>query len=79
MPLDQPQTSQGPATWVVNGRYSNASITAFQVIISVESSSTEPEGDALLQELVDLLSTRYVGVVGMKSYTSNTIRDMLPS
>ncbi|RPE44173.1 hypothetical protein EDD90_7403 [Streptomyces sp. Ag109_O5-1] len=79
MPLDVPQTSQNPAVWVVNGRYSNASITAFQVTISVESQSTEPEGDDLLQQLVDLLSPRFPGVVGMKSYTSNTVRDMLPS
>ncbi|MER6534674.1 hypothetical protein ABT215_12865 [Streptomyces sp900105755] len=79
MPLDQPQTTQNPAGWVVNGRYSNASITAFQVTISVESQSTESEGDDLLQQLVNLLSPRFPGVVGMKMYTSNIVQDMLPS
>lgn len=79
MPLDQPQESQGPAEWVVNGRYSSSSITAFQLTISVEGQSTEPEGDALLQALVDLLAPRYYNVVGMKTYTTNTIRDMLRS
>ena len=79
MPLDQPQTTQGDTTWIVNGRYRANSLTSFQVAISVEGPSTESEGDALLQELVDLLASRYSNVNGMKSYTANTMRNMLPS
>jgi hypothetical protein len=79
MPLDTPQTSQGDTTWIVNGRYSNNSITAFQVSITVESPATENEGDALLQELVDLLGTRYPGVTGFKGYNAYTTRTMTRS
>jgi hypothetical protein len=79
MPLDQPQTSTSDITWVVNGRLNSSSITGFQVSISVEGSSTESEGDALLQQLVDLLSSRYYGVAGFKGYSAYTTRTMLPS
>ena len=76
MPLDPPQTSTSDTTWIVNGRYNANSITSFQVSISVEGPSTESEGDALLQDLVDLLSTRYYGVTGTKGYTAYTTRNM---
>ena len=76
MPLDPPQTSSSDTTWIVNGRYNANSITSFQVSISVEGPSTESEGDALLQDLVDLLSTRYYGVTGTKGYTAYTTRNM---
>lgn len=79
MPLDQPQSSTSEITWVVNGRYSNNSVTSFQVVITVEGASTEAEGDQLLQEFVDLLSSRYAGVQGFKGYNAYTTRNMLPS
>lgn len=79
MPLDQPQTSTNETTWTVNGRLSANSITAFQVNITVEGSSTESEGDALLQQLVDLLAPRYYNVSGFKGYYAYTTRNMLPS
>ncbi|MET7479525.1 hypothetical protein ABZT17_34900 [Streptomyces sp. NPDC005648] len=79
MPLDAPQTSQSDTTWTVSGRYNANSVTAFQVSITVESSSTEAEGDALLQELVDLLTSRYAGVTGTKGFTAYTTRSMTPS
>jgi len=79
MPLDQPQTSTSETTWVINGRYNAQSITSFQVCITVESPSTEPEGDELLQEFVDLLSSRYYGVSGFKGYNAYTTRAMTPS
>ena len=79
MPLDPPQTSNSDTTWIVNGRYNANTITSFQVSISVEGPSTESEGDALLQELVDLLSTRYYGVNGTKGYTAYTTRNMTAS
>ncbi|MEU2339993.1 hypothetical protein ABZ608_41785 [Streptomyces sp. NPDC013172] len=80
MPLDTPQTSQSPAERVVNGRYSANSSTQFQLLIITEGTSdAEAEGDVFLQELVDLLKPRYTGVVGMKTYASNTTQAMLPS
>lgn len=79
MPLDQPQTSNSDTTWVVNGRLNATSITGFQVSITVEGPSTESEGDALLQQFVDLLATRYYGVTGTKGYSAYTTRAMTPS
>ncbi len=79
MPLDQPQTSNSDTTWVVNGRLNSTSITGFQVSITVEGPSTESEGDALLQQFVDLLATRYYGVTGTKGYSAYTTRNMTPS
>jgi hypothetical protein len=79
MPLDQPQTSNSDTTWVVNGRLNATSITGFQVTITVEGPSTESEGDALLQQFVDLLSSRYYGVTGTKGYSAYTTRNMTPS
>jgi hypothetical protein len=79
MPLDQPQTSASDTTWIVNGRYNSNSITGFQVSITVEGPSTESEGDALLQEFVDLLSSRYYGVTGTKGYSAYTTRTMTHS
>lgn len=79
MPLDPPQTSNSETTWIINGHLNANSITSFQLAISVESASTEPEGDALLQDLVNLLAPRYYGVVGTKGYTAYTTRTMTPS
>lgn len=79
MSLDPPETSTSDTTWFVNGRLNANSITSFQVSITVEGPSTESEGDALLQGLVDLLSTRYYGVNGTKGYTAYTTRNMTPS
>ena len=79
MPLDPPQTSNSDTTWIVNGRYRATSVTGFQVSITVEGPSTESEGDTLLQELVDLLSTRYYGVTGTKGYSAYTTRNMTTS
>lgn len=79
MPLDQPQTSTNETAWVVNGRLNSTSVTGFQVSITVEGPSTDAEGDALLQQLVDLLSSRYYGVTGFKGYNAYTTRTMLPS
>ncbi|MFI6249057.1 hypothetical protein [Streptomyces sp. NPDC051016] len=79
MSLDSPQTSTSDITWVVNGRVSANSATAFQVTITTEGPSTEAEGDALLQGLVDLLTPRYYNVSGTKGYTAYTTRAMLPS
>ena len=79
MSLDQPQTSTGDTTWVVNGRLNSTSITSFQVCISVEGTSTENEGDDLLQQLVDLLAPRYYNVTGFKGYNAYTTRTMTPS
>ncbi|MET9086174.1 hypothetical protein ABZX77_30585 [Streptomyces sp. NPDC004237] len=80
MPLDIPQTSTSDITWVVNGRVSANSVTAFQVVITTEGTpDTEAEGDALLQGLVDLLSTRYYNVSGTKGYTAYTTRNMTVS
>ena len=79
MPLDQPQTSTSDITWVVNGRYSANSATTFQAHITVEGPSDETEGDACLQALVDLLSTRFTGVTGTKGFTAYTTRNMTPS
>ncbi|MFI1767531.1 hypothetical protein ACH41H_36540 [Streptomyces sp. NPDC020800] len=76
MPLDPPQTSTSDITWVVNGRYSANSATSFQVHITTEGPSDEDEGDACLQALVDLLTTRFAGVSGTKGYTSYTTRNM---
>ena len=79
MPLDQPQTSTSDTTWIVNGHLNSTSVTGFQVSISVEGPSTESEGDALLQALVDLLAPRYYNVTGFKGYTSYTTRTMTVS
>ncbi|MGW4876531.1 hypothetical protein ACWEPI_08245 [Streptomyces sp. NPDC004262] len=80
MSLDQPQTSTSDITWVVNGRVSAASATAFQVKITTEGTpDTEAEGDALLQALVDLLSPRYHQVNGIKGFTAYTTQNMLKS
>jgi hypothetical protein len=79
MPLAQPETSTSDTTWVVNGRYNSSSATAFQLVITVESASTESEGDTLLQQFVDLLATRYYGVTGTKGYTAYTTRNMTTS
>lgn len=79
MPLQPPQTSTSDTTWIVNGRYNVNSITGFQVAITVEGPSTESEGDALLQEFVDLLSSRYYDVTGTKGYSAYTTRNMAHS
>ena len=79
MPLDTPQTQTGDTTWTVNGHLNSTSVTGFQVSITVESSATESEGDALLQALVDLLAPRYYNVSGFKGYNAYTTRNMLPS
>ena len=79
MPLQPPQTSTSDTTWIINGRLNANSITGFQVSITTEGPSTEAEGDALLQSLVDLLSSRYYGVTGTKGYTSYTTRNMTVS
>ncbi|MEU0039097.1 hypothetical protein [Streptomyces sp. NPDC006333] len=79
MPLDPPQTSTSDTTWVINGRLNASSVTGFQTTIFVEGLSTEGEGDALLQDLVDLLSTRYYNVVGIKGFTAYTTRNMTKS
>ena len=79
MPLDPPQTSNSDTTWIINGRYNSTTITGFQVAITVESSATESEGDALLQELVNLLAPKYYNVTGTKGYTAYTTRNMTPS
>lgn len=77
MPLDTPQTSQSDVTWTASGRYSAQSATTFQLHITTEGTAeTEAEGDALLQALVDLLSTRFPGVTGTKGYTAYTTRAM---
>jgi|KBSMisStandDraft_5_1062788.scaffolds.fasta_scaffold5148307_1 hypothetical protein len=79
MPLDPPQTSASDTTWVINGRLNANSVTGFQTTITVEGPSTEAEGDALLQDLLDLLSTRYYNVVGTKGFTAYTTRNMTRS
>jgi|tagenome__1003787_1003787.scaffolds.fasta_scaffold16815605_2 hypothetical protein len=79
MPLEPPQTSNSDTTWIVNGHYNANSVTSFQIAITVEGPSTAPEGDALLQELVDLLSSRYFGVTGTKGYSAYTTRNMTHS
>lgn len=79
MPLDTPQTSTSETTWVINGRLNGTSATGFQLTITTEGSSTESEGDALLQSLVDLLAPRYYGVSGFKGYSAYTTRTMTPS
>lgn len=79
MPLNPPETSSSDTTWVVNGRLSANSVTSFQAHITVEGPSDEAEGDACLQALVDVLSTRFSGVTGTKGYTSYTTRAMSPS
>jgi hypothetical protein len=79
MPLGQPQTSNSDTTWVINGHLNANSVTGFQTTITVEGPSTEAEGDALLQDLVDLLSTRYYNVTGTKGFTAYTTRVMSPS
>lgn len=79
MPLAQPETSTSDTTWVVNGRYRSNTVTAFQISITVESASTETEGDALLQEFVDLLASRYYNVTGTKGYNAYTTRNMTVS
>lgn len=76
MPLNPPETSSSDTTWVINGRYSANSVTSFQAHISVEGPSDEAEGDACLQALLDLLSTRFAGVTATKGYTSYTTRTM---
>ncbi|MFI6560407.1 hypothetical protein [Streptomyces sp. NPDC050534] len=79
MPLDTPQTQTGDTTWTVNGHLNATSVTGFQVSISVEGPSTESEGDALLQALVDLLAPRYYNVSAFKGYNAYTTRTMTPS
>ncbi|WDO09968.1 hypothetical protein ME763_32275 [Streptomyces murinus] len=79
MPLGQPETSNSETTRIVNGRLNSTSITAFQVSITVEGPGTESEGDQLLQEFVDLLSSRYYGVNGFKGYSAYTTRNMTTS
>lgn len=79
MPLDPPETSNSGSTWVINGRLNATSVTSFQTTITTEGPATEAEGDALLQDLVDLLSTRYYNVSGTKGYTSYTTRNMTHS
>lgn len=79
MPLDTPQTSTSDITWTVNGHLNATSVTGFQVSISVEGPSTEAEGDALLQALVDLLAPKYYNVTGFKGYNAYTTRNMTPS
>ncbi|MEU6552125.1 hypothetical protein ABZ915_17840 [Streptomyces sp. NPDC046915] len=76
MPLDPPQTSTGDTTWVVNGRYSAQSATTFQVHVTVEGPTDEAEGDACLQALVDVLSTRFASITGTKGFTAYTTRNM---
>lgn len=79
MPLDQPQTSTSETAWTINGRLNASSATGFQLTITTEGPSTESEGDALLQSLVDLLAPRYYGVSGFKGYNAYTTRTMTPS
>jgi hypothetical protein len=79
MPLDQPQTSTSETTWIINGRLNSTSATGFQLTINTEGPSTESEGDALLQGLVDLLAPRYYGVNGFKGYNAYTTRNMTTS
>ncbi|MFJ8153977.1 hypothetical protein [Streptomyces sp. NPDC094468] len=80
MPLEQPQTSTSDITWVVNGRASAASATAWQLVITTEGTpDTEAEGDALLQAMVDLLGPRFYNVAGTKGFTAYTTRQMAPS
>jgi len=79
MPLDSPQTSTSDVTWTVSGRYSANSVTSFQAHVTVEGPSDEAEGDACLQALVDLLSTRFPGVTATKGYTTYTTRGMTVS
>ncbi|MFJ9374443.1 hypothetical protein [Streptomyces sp. NPDC101455] len=79
MPLDPPQTSNSDTTWIINGRLNKDSLTGFQLSITTEGPSTESEGDALLQALVDLLSPRYFNVAGTKGFTAYTTRNMAPS
>ncbi|MYR84096.1 hypothetical protein GTY41_03835 [Streptomyces sp. SID685] len=79
MPLDPPQTSTSETTWIVNGRLSANSITSFQVSITVEGPGTESEGDQMLQDFVDLLSSRYYNVSGFKGYSAYTTRTMTTS
>ncbi|MEU1407109.1 hypothetical protein ABZ471_33015 [Streptomyces sp. NPDC005728] len=77
MPLDTPETTQSDVTWTASGRLNAQSTTSFQLHITTEGApQTEAEGDALLQQLVDLLSTRFVGVTGTKGYTAYTTRNM---
>lgn len=77
MPLDTPQTSQSDVTWIASGRLNAQSTTSFQLHITTEGTpATEAEGDDLLQQLVDLLSTKFTGVTGTKGYTSYTTRAM---
>lgn len=79
MPLDQPQTSTSETTWIINGRLNGTSATGFQLTITTEGPSTESEGDALLQSLVDLLAPRYYSVNGFKGYNAYTTRNMTTS
>lgn len=79
MPLDTPQTSNNETTWIINGRLNATSATGFQLTITTEGPSTESEGDALLQSLVDLLAPRYSNVNGFKGYSAYTTRTMTPS
>ncbi|MFE2469700.1 hypothetical protein [Streptomyces mirabilis] len=80
MPLDPPQTSTSDTTWIINGKYSAQSATTFQLSITTEGgSNAEAEGDAFHQQLVDVLSAHFPGVVGTKGYTSFTSRTMQPS
>jgi hypothetical protein len=79
MPLAQPQTSTSETTWIINGSLNGSSATGFQVAITTEGPSTESEGDALLQALVDLLAPRYYNVSGFKGYNAYTTRTMTTS
>jgi len=78
MPLDEPVTSQGTTTWVVNATHGQVSVSA-QVI--AEGSGTEADGDSALQDLVDALhrSSAFTNVNGFKSYTASTTRNMEPT
>ncbi|MET9123024.1 hypothetical protein [Streptomyces sp. NPDC004528] len=80
MPLSQPDTSQSDTTWTVTGKYSERSATTFQLQIVTEGGAdAEEEGDAFLQQLVDVLAGRFPSVAGTKSFTSLTTRGMTPS
>ncbi|MCX3064194.1 hypothetical protein [Streptomyces beihaiensis] len=81
MPYEPPQTTQSGVAWSLTCRYGTVSAVQVDLSIVIGDSATEADGDAALQELVNLITgdSQFSQITAQKAYTSSETQAMQPS
>ncbi|MFB7595769.1 hypothetical protein [Streptomyces sp. NPDC056160] len=80
MPYDPPETTQSGVTWNLTCRYGTVSAVQLNVNVVIGDSATEADGDAALQDVVNVLAqnSRFSSISAAKAYTASETRAMQP-